>query len=124
MSFLRIAISRSRAAGSLTRSRVSTAERSEVSGFLISWATSAANRSMASIRSDRDWVMSSSETVRSPISSSRCASCGSEIARARDIRTRSAARASIRTGWAIRLFSRIDEVRLTKMAIRMNGASA
>ena len=47
-----------------------------------------------------------------------------EIARALDNRTRSAARASIRTGWAIRLCSRIDEVRLTKIAIRMNGARA
>jgi hypothetical protein len=45
------------------------AERIEVRGFLISWATSAAKRSMASIRSDSEWVISSSARDRSPISS-------------------------------------------------------
>ena len=90
-SCLRMATSRSRALASVTRSSVSMAERMEVSGFLISWATSAAKVSMASIRSDRVSVISSSERERSPISSLRLDRSGSEIALARDSVTRSAA---------------------------------
>ena len=61
---------------SVTRSRVSTAERIEVSGLRISWATSAAKRSMASIRSDSVVVMSPASGSRSPSSSSRSAMSG------------------------------------------------
>ncbi len=98
----RMAINRSRAVLSDTRGRVSTAERIEVRGLRISCATSAAKRSMASIRSDRVTVMASSERVRSPSSSSRRARSGREMARARDRRTRSAAEARRSTGRAIR----------------------
>ena len=45
-------------------SSVSTAERSEVSGFFSSCATSAAKRSMASMRADCASVIASSERVR------------------------------------------------------------
>ncbi len=48
-SCLRMPNRRWRAAGSLTRSRVSTAERIEVRGFRISWATSAARQRLFGI---------------------------------------------------------------------------
>ena len=99
-SFCNNVVSRSRWAFSLTRSRVSSAERIEVRGFLISWETSAANRSMASIRSDRVSVMPSSERARSPISSLRSSRSGSEMARARPCLTSSAAAESRITGRA------------------------
>ena len=77
------AISRALAASSLTSSRVSTAERTEVSGFLISWETSAAKRSMVSMRFDKVSVMDSSERARSASSSLRSPQDrGSEMARA------------------------------------------
>ena len=60
-----------RSAGSSTRSSVSTAERSEASGFLSSWVTSAAKASVASIRWRRLWVMSCSARASRPISSRR-----------------------------------------------------
>ncbi len=116
--------SRWRALSSVTRSRVSTAERMEVRGLRISCATSAAKRSMASIRSERVSVMACSERARSPSSSLRAATSGREIARLRDRRTLSAARARRSTGRAISQVSRKDESRLTPMATRMKGAKA
>ncbi len=53
------------------RNRVSIAERIEDSGFLISWLTSAANRSIASIRAHSARALSSSASASSPISSRR-----------------------------------------------------
>jgi hypothetical protein len=64
-----IAISRRWFAGSSIRAAVSTALRNELSGFLISWATSAAKLSIALICSVS--VISRSEPERSPISSPR-----------------------------------------------------
>ena len=49
----------------------STAERSEASGFLSSWVTSAAKASMLSIRCRSDWLMSETARASRPISSLR-----------------------------------------------------
>ena len=87
-----------RTAGSSTRSSVSTAERSEASGFLSSWVTSAAKASVASIRCLRLWVMSASARASWPISSRRRGSTGTSTSRSRPSRTRCAAWASRRSG--------------------------
>src|SRR5579862_2044962 len=123
-SCFRIACSRSRPAPSPTSSSVSTADRIEVSGLRISCATSAAKRSIASIRSESVWVMSSSERARSPSSSLRSAMSGRAMARARFSRTLSAAADSRRTGWAINWVRANDESRLTATAMAMNGICA
>ena len=60
-SAVRIPSRRSRLGPSGTSGRVSTAERMEVSGLRISWATSAAKRSIASMRLERASVMASSD---------------------------------------------------------------
>ena len=90
-----------RSAGSSTRSSVSTAERSEASGFLSSWVTSAAKASVASIRWRRLWVISCSARASRPISSRRAGSSGTSTSRARPSRTRCAASASRRSGLAM-----------------------
>ena len=124
MSWCRILSSRSRAACSVTSGKVSTAERMEVRGLRISCATSAAKRSMASIRSDRVSVMLSSERARSPSSSSRRATSGREMERARDRRTRSAAEASRSTGAAISRLSRSEEIKVAHRATNTKGKIA
>ncbi len=58
------------------RRSVSIALRIEVSGFLISWATSAANRSIASIRSHSARAEAASDRASSPTSSRRASSGG------------------------------------------------
>ena len=95
-----IAISRRCFAGSSIRATVSTALRSEVSGFLISCATSAAKLSIALIRCHSASVISRSEPERSPISSPRPVKSGISM-RAPRPRARSAAAASRRIGRAI-----------------------
>ena len=74
--------------------RVST----ELSGFFTSCATSAAKRSMASMRTQSASVISRSAAERRPISSFRAVKSGISTLRPPPARTRSAARASRRTG--------------------------
>ena len=123
-SCFKMVISRSRAFGSETRSRVSVAERIEDRGLRISCATSAANRSIASMRTDWAAVMASSARPRSPSSSSRSDRSGKDMARARDSLTRSAALARRRTGWAIMRIRKKDEARDTAIAIKIKGKRA
>ena len=96
-----IVISRWRSSGSSTRSSPSTAERSEASGFLSSWVTSAAKASILSIRWRSDWLMSDTARARSPISSLREGRRGTLTSRDRPSRTRWAAMASRRSGRTI-----------------------
>ncbi len=117
-------VRRARCSSVLTRGRVSSAERIEVRGFLISWLTSAAKRSMASMRVDRVSVMDSSARARSPISSRRSSRSGREMARARCRRTWSAAADSRITGRATNRCSTSDASRFTASATRAKGISA
>ena len=86
--------------GSSILTAVSTALRSDDSGFLISCATSEAKLSIALIRSDSAWVISRNERDKSPISSPRWVKSGMSIRPPRP-RARSAAAASRRIGRAI-----------------------
>ncbi|MNX99212.1 hypothetical protein D3C86_1316460 [compost metagenome] len=108
----------------LTRGRVSRAERIEVRGFLISWLTSAAKRSMASIRVDRVSVIDSRARARSPISSLRSSRSGREMARARCRRTWSAAADRRITGRATNRCSTRADSRFTARATRAKGVRA
>ena len=74
------------------------AERSEASGFLSSWVTSAAKASILSIRCRSDWLMSDTARASRPISSLREGRRGTLTSRARPSRTRCAASASRRSG--------------------------
>ena len=67
--------------GSVTRATVSTALRSEVSGFLISWATSAAKCSIASMRAHKAPVIARRSRLSSPISSPRAEKSGISTSR-------------------------------------------
>ena len=67
--------------GSSMRAAVSTALLSDVSGFLISCDTSAAKRSIASMRRHNASVMSLSAPDRSPISSRRRGKSGMTVCR-------------------------------------------
>ena len=82
------------------RATVSTALRSEESGFLISCATSAAKLSIALIRSHSASVISRSAPASSPISSLRPVISGISMRPPRP-RARCAAAASRRIGRAI-----------------------
>ena len=82
------------------RATVSTALRSEDSGFLISCATSAAKLSIALMRSHSASVISRSAPASSPISSLRPVSSGISMRPPRP-RARCAAAASRRIGRAI-----------------------
>ena len=112
------------ASGSFTRSSVSTAERMEVSGFFSSCATSAANCSLASIRSSSASVMLWIEVARSPISSVRCVSTGTSILSDAPERIRSAASARRRKGRAIPSVSSTEVMNAISTATPMNGTSA
>ena len=110
-----MAISRSRAAGS--RDQVQGLHRRADRGqrVRISWATSAAKRfdGVHALRQGGGHGLAATR-ARSPTSSWRSAMSGREMARARDSRTRSAARASRRIGWAISQLSSRDEHRITR----------
>ena len=110
---------------SLTRSRVSTAERIEVSGFLISCATSAAKRSMASIRSDRASVMSSSDAgqVAELVVAAGEVGQGDGAGAAPAAPGRRRAPAAAPAGRSAGCSSS-DDSRVTAMAIRMKGIRA
>ena len=102
MSSSTIAISLSRRSGSrLGRAATSIAERSEVSGFLSSCATSAAKLSMVSMRCHSASVIERSASFRSPISSPRLPRSGISGRLSRASRTSSAARASRTIGWVM-----------------------
>ena len=115
-----MAIKRCRNSGSSTRSRPSTAERSDASGFFSSWLTSAAKASILSIRWRSDWLMSETARASRPISSFRLGSRGTFTSRARPSRTRCAATARRRSGLAIVRARNIE--RSTEMAMSTNIA--
>jgi len=87
-----------RRSGSSTRGRVSMALRKDASGFLISCATSAAKLSTASMRWRSAPVMSETARASRPISSLRWGRRGTSTSRSRPCFTRTAARASRRSG--------------------------
>ena len=116
-------VSLARSCGSSTRSSPSTAERSEASGFLSSWLTSAAKASILSIRCLSDWLMSETARASIPISSIRSGKRGTFTSRDRPRRTRCAAIASRLSGRTIvrarNEDSKIEIVISTAIAPRM-----
>ena len=89
-----ISIMRARESSLSARVSISTALLSEVRGFFSSCATSAAKRSIASMRSYSARVMADRLSARSPISSRRSSILGIVPRPEWPLRTSSAARAS------------------------------